>query len=104
MATPTLLPPPRRSCAESLAARAWASKPRTYRSVPKSPRWLLEELLDHPALYPVHRRLIRRALESFDATAIAHELRETRLHLARKAEARAELARVFPRYAESLAA
>lgn len=86
-----------RTCEENLALRAWAKAPLT-------PAQELRQLLAHPDLRRVYRRLARRALESGDPQAIAEELTELRREVARAEASALQIRTLFPTLLPCLAA
>ena len=80
-----LLPPPRRSCEESIAFRATVSPPQLKRKLPKpalpplvgpSPAQVLRELLTYPFPEPVWQRIGQRALDEGEPHEIAEAIQK----------------------------
>jgi Ribonuclease G/E len=78
---------------ENLALRARIS---VDANKPPTPAGRLRELLAHPDLRDVYRRIARRALESGDEEAIASEIRQMEREVARAEASAAQLKALFP--------
>lgn len=92
----------RRTCEESLSARAWASAPRLVptpalaRSTEPSPAAQLRALLEHPGLRPVYYRTARKVLQDGYEAEILAEIGLMQREITRATDAQQMLQSAFP--------
>jgi hypothetical protein len=105
MATPRILPAPKRPDEESLAFRATVSPPHLRRVLPKpalpaappTPAAELRGLLRYPFPEPVWKHLVQRALDSNSPVELARALAQVKQRKADHEAGQAKLQKVLPK-------